>query len=87
MKMSTLLEGLRVEDITTGLGRTKYGLVNDYGIVTSKIEMESAAHVINCHDDLVGALSTILSESHISPDLYSLGQVALAKAKGEQIWR
>ena len=54
--MSTLLEGLKVEDITTGLEDTKYGLVNDYGIVTSKIELETAAHAVKCHDQIVERL-------------------------------
>jgi ribosomal protein S13 len=54
MKMSDHFEqDLKACDITNGLEDTKFGLVDSYGIATSKIQMVAAAHAIDHHDALV----------------------------------
>jgi hypothetical protein len=93
MKMSEVFQNLRAEDITSGLGDTEYGLVDDYGIARTKVKAEAAAHAINNHDDLVGAnkalveaLEAVMTEL-IAADRentwpYEMAEAALAKAKG-----
>ena len=62
MKMSDhFAQDLKACDITNGLGNTKFGLVDSYGIATGKMQMEAAAHAIKQHDALVEALEGCLS--------------------------
>ena len=63
MKMSDHFDPeLKACDITSGLGDTKFGLVDGYGIATTKLHMEAAAHAIKQHDELVEALEGCLSD-------------------------
>ena len=53
MKMSDHFEqDLKACDITRGLGNTKFGLADSYGIASGEMQMKAAAHAINQHDQL-----------------------------------
>tara|TARA_R110000851_G_scaffold41079_2_gene103306 strand:+ start:1884 stop:2165 length:282 start_codon:yes stop_codon:yes gene_type:complete len=89
MKMSDHFEqDLKACDITNGLGDTKFGLVDSYGIATGKMQMEAAAHAINQHDalvamnaELVEALELVLVITETEEATKYMIEMTLRKAK------
>ena len=89
MKMSDHFDPeLKACDITSGLGDTKFGLVDGYGIATTKLHMEAAAHAINKHDALVAMNKELVAVLRVVLDVteteeateYMIG-MTLRKAK------
>ena len=87
MKMSDHFDPeLKACDITSGLGDTKFGLVDGYGIATTKLHMEAAAHAIKQHDALVAMNAELVEalERFVRWDEMSLPERIEVGSKGQR---